>query len=83
MGQRCACGHSKGRHQTTNLGNVTHCADCGCGSFSEYETPPQLRSVTMLDLMRLEWSYLNDRPVVFLDDLYRLAKMSNPPEVAP
>lgn len=37
MGQRCACGHSKGRHQTTNLGNVTHCADCGCGSFSEYE----------------------------------------------
>lgn len=38
------------------------------------ETPPQLRSIAMLDLMRLECSYLNDRPVVFMDDLYRLAK---------
>lgn len=38
------------------------------------EVPPQLRSIAMLDLMRLECSYLNDRPVVFMDDLYRLAK---------
>lgn len=38
------------------------------------EVAPQLRSIAMLDLMRLECSYLNDRPVVFMDDLYKLAK---------
>jgi hypothetical protein len=29
----CICGHVDGRHQMTNLGNITHCADCGCSEF--------------------------------------------------